>query len=101
MQRMKKLRGTCGSTVGLRCVAAGAALVAMVGVAAHAQDAPAQEQGSRAPVTLTLKHAIELALQNSKDIQVAKLQASLAEHSALISKSEFLPNIYAGSGAGY
>jgi outer membrane protein len=52
-------------------------------------------------VTLTLKRAIELALQNSKDIQIAKIQGSLAEHSALISKAEFLPNIYAGSGAGY
>lgn len=52
-------------------------------------------------VTLTLKRAIELALQNSKDIQIAKIQGSLAEHSALISKAEFLPNIYAGSGAGF
>jgi outer membrane protein len=54
-----------------------------------------------APVILTLKHAIELALQNSKDIQVAKLQASLADRSAMITKSQFLPNLYAGSGAGY
>jgi len=53
------------------------------------------------PVTLTLKHAIELALQNSKDIQVAKLQATLADRSASITKSQFLPNVYAGSGAGY
>jgi len=54
-----------------------------------------------APVALTLKRAIELALQNSRDIQVAKLQARLADHSAQITKAQFLPNLYAGSGAGY
>jgi outer membrane protein TolC len=54
-----------------------------------------------AAVSLTLKRAIELALQNSKDIQIAKLQASLANRSALITKAQFMPNLYAGSGAGY
>jgi outer membrane protein TolC len=54
-----------------------------------------------APVTLTLKSTIEMALRNSKDIQVARLQASLAEHASMVSKAEFLPNLYAGSGAGY
>ncbi len=57
------------------------------------------EQG--APVALTLKSAVEMALRNSKDIQVAKLQASIAEHASQVSKSEFMPNLYAGSGAGY
>lgn len=54
-----------------------------------------------ATVILTLKSAIEIALRNSKDIQVAKLQASLADHASLVSKAEFMPNLYAGSGAGY
>jgi outer membrane protein TolC len=54
-----------------------------------------------APVALTLRSAIEMALRNSRDIQVAKLQASLAEHASMVSKAEFLPNLYAGSGAGY
>lgn len=52
-------------------------------------------------VSLTLRHAIELALGNSKDIQIAKLQASLANRSAMITRSQFLPNLYAGSGAGF
>lgn len=56
---------------------------------------------STSAVSLTLKKAIELALQNSKDIQVAKLQASLANRSAMITRAPFLPNVYAGSGAGY
>jgi outer membrane protein len=62
----------------------------------------AQEaQANPSAVSFTLKRAIELALQNSKDIQVAKLQASLANRSAMITKAQFLPNLYAGSGAGY
>jgi outer membrane protein len=71
---------------------------------AHAQDAPPQAQasfGASAPVSLTLKRAIELAIQNSKDLQVAKLQTTLADRSAYITKSQFLPNFSAGSGAGY
>jgi outer membrane protein len=50
---------------------------------------------------LTLRRAIELALQNSTDLQLAKIQARLSDHSALISRAEFLPNLSAGSGAGY
>ena len=59
------------------------------------------QQNTAAPIALTLKRAVELALQNSRDIQIAKIQSSLAQRSALITKAEFLPNLYAGSGAGY
>src|SRR5437016_11341165 len=58
-------------------------------------------QEAAAPVALTLKGAIELALQNSQDIQVARIQASIADRAAMINKAQFLPNVYAGSGAGY
>jgi outer membrane protein TolC len=61
----------------------------------------AQVAESAAPATVTLKRAIELALQNSKEIQVAKIQARVADHAAMISKAQFMPNLYAGSGAGY
>src|SRR5438105_1996930 len=54
-----------------------------------------------APVAVSLKRAIELALQNSKEIQVTKIQASVADHAAQITKAQFMPNLYAGSGAGY
>src|SRR6266849_553315 len=90
--RMKVWRGVV-------CVGA----LVTAGAPAFAQDAsqaPAATASAGA-VQLTLKRAIELALQNSKDIQVAKLQASLANRSAMITKSQFLPNVYAGSGAGY
>lgn len=71
-------------------------------IAPKATAASTQEAAKDgAPVALTLKHAIELALQNSKEIQVAKIQASVADHAAQITRAQFMPNLYAGSGAGY
>lgn len=64
-------------------------------------DAAAQTPVAATGVALTLKRAIELAVQNSVDLQLAKIQSRLADRSALITKAEFLPNLYAGSGAGY
>ncbi len=86
----------------LSCAVASAAFVLLGSAAARAQSTgtPAAEQQG-APVALTLKSAIALALRNSKDIEVAKIQASLAERSSMITKAEFMPNLYAGSGAGY
>jgi outer membrane protein TolC len=76
-------------------------LYAMAGTGAvWAQDA-GQMQAGAAPVVLTLKRSIDLALQNSQDIQLAKIQARVADQSASLTKAEFLPNLYAGSGAGY
>ena len=66
---------------------------------AAAQEASAP--GLPAGQPLTLKHAIELALRNSRDLAIAKLQQGLAEKSAMISRADFLPNLYAGSGASY
>lgn len=94
----------------VRCVMGMAALGVLCGSAAKAQQASApnatQSMGQEAPVNgspvlLTLKRAIELALQNSKDIQLAKIQARVADHAAQITKAQFMPNLYAGSGAGY
>jgi outer membrane protein TolC len=65
------------------------------------QPAPKPAGDPPPPIALTLKRAIELALQNSKDIQVAKIQGRLADRSAMISRAEFLPNLYMGSGLGY
>lgn len=76
-------------------------LLSSVALSAQAQDLPSPQSTAPAAVSLTLKRAIQLALQNSTDIQVAKLQASLANRSAMITKAQFLPNLYAGSGAGY
>lgn len=82
------------------CRSARLAVLLALGIPAFAQEAQ-PIPASPSAVSLTLKRAIELALQNSKDIQIAKLQASLAKRSAMITKSQFMPNLYAGSGAGY
>src|SRR6202040_1307288 len=98
-------------------LAGGAALIALFGTTVRGQNAGVlQAPGAQAPaqtsgagpgeqqggaVALTLKSAIEMALRNSKDIQIAKLQASLATHASQVSKAEFLPNLYVGAGAGY
>src|SRR5256884_341626 len=86
----------------------GVATLASFGGPAGAQESPAPKPAdagaqtpSPAPAALTLKRAIELALQNSKEIQIAKIQASVADHAAQITKAQFMPNLYAGSGAGY
>jgi outer membrane protein TolC len=73
----------------------------LLGSFASAQESAAPQPGAPQPVALTLKRAIELALQNSQDIQVAKIQASVADRAAMINKAQFMPNVYAGSGAGY
>jgi outer membrane protein len=96
---MKAFRGFVGIAV----------LLVLTCASVAGQETPApkpnetvqQIQSSAAPVALTLKRAIELALQNSRDIQVAKIQASIADHAALITRAQFMPNLYAGSGAGY
>lgn len=71
----------------------------LIAAAVYAQDQIGVAAPSNAP--LTLKSAIELALRNSRSLAVARLQQGLAEKTAMISKAEFLPNIYAGSGVAY
>jgi outer membrane protein TolC len=68
---------------------------------ALAQQTPPAPVASSTPVVLTLKRAVELSLSNSKDIQLAKLQVQAAQDTAQVTRAEFLPNLYAGSGAGY
>src|SRR5215472_13627844 len=94
----------------LRGVVGVAGLLLLCGAALEAQETPpakpavssAQTAAATATATaVTLKRAIELALLNSKEIQVAKIQASVADHAAQITKAQFMPNLYAGSGAGY
>lgn len=84
-----------------RCAMAGILWIAASVPALKAQDVARLPASSGVPVALTLKRAVELALQNSKDIQLARLHVQIAEQGANLTHSEFLPNLYAGSGAGY
>jgi outer membrane protein len=82
-------------------VALGILTSALASCHAQAQQSPVVPAASTAPVVLTLKRTVELSLSNSKDIQLARLQVQAAQDSAQITRAEFLPNLYAGSGAGY
>jgi outer membrane protein TolC len=86
---------------GFRFAGIGGLMLALFAVPLRAQEVAAQAPNSASPVALTLKRAIELALQNSRDIQVAKIGARVADHAAQTTKAQFMPNLYAGSGAGY
>ncbi len=81
-------------------MAIGILLTASVANGARSQESPAAAV-SGTPVVLTLKSAVGMSLTNSKDIQLAKLQVQAAQNSAQLTRAEFLPNLYAGSGAGY
>jgi outer membrane protein TolC len=85
----------------MRIAVVGGAMLALFSTCAGAQEATTRAANTGAPTVLTLKRAIQLALENSKDIQVAKVQARVADHAAQITKAQFMPNLYAGSGAGY
>src|SRR5258708_3065840 len=97
MQLLRRVAGMAGLMAACSGVGAAQEPVAPRAIAAATQEA----SNTTAPVLLTLKRAIELALQNSKEIQVAKIQASVADRASKITRAEFMPNLYVGSGAGY
>jgi len=51
--------------------------------------------------TLTLRHAVTLALQNSRDVKLARMQYNVSLGEVRVARAEFLPNLYTGSGAAY
>lgn len=64
------------------------------GVAGHAQDAENARK-------LTLKEAVTLAVTNSRDLALARMQYGLVQRQAGVARSPFRPNFYAGTGAAY
>jgi outer membrane protein len=73
---------------------AAAAVLALAGVAVFS----AQAQSAS---TLTMRQAISLALQNSRDLTLARVQYRVAADLAGVDRSAFMPNLYTGSGAAY
>ncbi len=62
----------------------------------------AAQQTQTPPVArLTLKSAVNQAVRNSREVQLAKLQATLSEKTAAVDRSVFGPNLYTGSGLAY
>jgi outer membrane protein len=61
----------------------------------------AQAQDSSITRKLTLKEAVTLAVQNSRDLALARLQYGLGQREVGVTRSVFRPNFYTGSGAAY
>jgi outer membrane protein TolC len=59
---------------------------------------PAHAQDDR---KLTMREAVALALQNSRDLALAKVQYTVALNEAGVNRAAFRPNLYTGSGAAY
>ncbi len=57
----------------------------------------AQEQAEK----LTLRQAVALAVQNSRELALARIRQAVAERSAGVTHAEFRPNLFTGSGAAY
>lgn len=50
---------------------------------------------------LTLRQAVAQAVGHSRDVALARLRYQAAQREADVGRSQFLPNLYAGSGAAY
>lgn len=74
----------------LSAMTAGAFLL-LTAVPARAQEAE----------KLTLKRAVTLALENSHELALARVQYTVAQRQAGVDRAEFRPNLYTGSGAAY
>jgi outer membrane protein len=68
-----------------------AALAMCLAAPALAQESPA----------LTLRQAVTLAVQNSRDVKLAQMQYNVALGEVGVARSAFLPNLYTGAGAAY
>jgi outer membrane protein TolC len=82
-----------------RAVCVLAACLSSAGIAC-AQNA-ANSSGGASTGTLTLKQAVALAVQNSSDVKVARMEYNVAVGEANVDRASFRPNLYTGSGAAY
>ena len=84
--------GTTNLRATVRLTFCALALWAAVG-SARAQS---QDDGK-----LTVRHAVTLALQNSRELALARVQYTVALNQTALDRSAFRPNLYTGSGAAY
>lgn len=69
-------------------------LVACIASPIRAQNAPGER-------TLSLRDAVTLALQNSRDLRLARVEYQVASNAARLDRASFLPNLYTGAGYVY
>ena len=75
-----------------------AALLIFVSLVSPAR---AQTEGELSPLRFTLKQAVATSLQKSREISLARLQYETSREEAGVTRSQFLPNLYTGSGVAY
>jgi outer membrane protein len=73
-------------------------LTAVLGFHATLALLPARAQTAG---KLTLREAVTLALQNSTELKLARVQYTVALNEAGVDRASFRPNLYTGSGAAY
>jgi outer membrane protein len=84
-----------------RSAARHAAISALLVLGAGLCPAMAQNEGGLAPLRFTLKQAVAISLQKSREISLARLQYETSRQEAGVTRSQFLPNLYTGSGVAY
>jgi outer membrane protein TolC len=73
-------------------------VIALAGAALILAVMPARAQDS---ATLTLRQAVTLALQNSRDVKLAQVRYNVAQGEVGVDRAAFRPNLYTGAGAAY
>lgn len=75
------------------------AALAAAWLCAPALLAQTPETGRAAPGAIPLREAVERAVANSRELQLARAQTAIADHAAGALRAQFQPNLYTGSGA--
>ena len=88
-----------GNSVARTTHAMAVAALALTGLGVAGGVALAQQppQAQR----LTLRQAVAQGLERSREVALARLRYEAAQREAGVSRSQFLPNLYAGSGSAY
>jgi outer membrane protein TolC len=74
-------------------------VIALAGAALLLAVMPARAQDSAD--ALTLRQAVTLALQNSRDVKLAQVRYNVAQGEVGVDRAAFRPNLYTGAGAAY
>lgn len=77
------------------------AFFALLMICVLACAATSEAQGSGLSRKLTLKEAVTLALANSRDLALARLQYGVMQRQIGVARSVFLPNLFTGTGVAY
>ena len=75
------------------------AFVSLLGFTLSLGGIPAE--GQQDSGKLSLRQAVTLALENSREMRLARVQYAVALDEVSVDRSEFRPNFYTGSGAAY